>query len=556
VQARVVREETSLGCATIVAYDNPIDAHPKEVTMNPSTDTTRTEQLVTTMGERMAHITRTLATWMHHDPHTLSEIEQHVLRLIKDLGASLVSGLASLATPLQPPPHIACPCGQTATYQRLRPAKVTTLLGSISLERPYYLCRTCRHGHHPVDAQLQFCAGSRSAALDHLLALLGATQDSFAEASSVLEQLTLLELSPNTVRDATEELGATLVAHQSQQVAQTAATHVRPPAATPAPERLYITMDGVLAHLHERGWSEVKVGCCYQTDSHVEPKRPETLEIRAHSLSYVSALVEAERFGDQLWQEAARRGVMEAAEVVVIGDGAHWIWNIAKAQFPQATQIVDWYHASGYVWKAATALWGEQELQRTDWTFRQLDRLWEGKVEEVVEELREHRGPAKEVSDAVTYFTEHGKRMDYAAYRARGLQIGSGSVESGCKQVVTARLKGAGMIWDAAGAEQVAVVRAWLKSGRWEEALALHKVAVRGYTRHGGERKREADGKQAAKVSPARVPGDGGRAVEAVAQVRAEMAQARPHPWRRPWSRKQQAQYEKRTGHPTPAAAA
>ena len=63
--------------------------------------------------------------------------------------------------------------------------------------------------------------------------------------------------------------------------------------------------------------------------------------------------------------------------------------------------------------------------------------------------------------------------MDYASYRARGLQIGSGSVESACKQLVTARLKQAGMIWDAAGAEAVAAVRAWLKSERWEEAIAL-----------------------------------------------------------------------------------
>jgi hypothetical protein len=56
-------------------------------------------------------------------------------------------------------------------------------------------------------------------------------------------------------------------------------------------------MDGVLAHLHERGRSELKVGCCYQTYSRPEPKRPEKVKIRAHSLSYVAALVEAEKFG-------------------------------------------------------------------------------------------------------------------------------------------------------------------------------------------------------------------------------------------------------------------
>ena len=525
--------------------------------MNLSTDATRTDQLVTTMCERMAHITRTLSTWMHDHPRTLAEVEEHVLRLVKDLGAALLAGLASLAAPLQPPPDVLCACGHLARYQRQRPAKVTTILGPISVERPYYLCKACGHGHHPLDAQLHLCAGSRSAGLDELLALLGATQDSFAEAAAVLERLTLVHLSANTVRDATEELGATLVAHQAQAVSRTAAGHALPGAATPSPERLYITMDGVLAHLHERGWSELKVGCCYQTTSRPERKRPEQLEIRAHSLSYVSALRDAETFGDHLWQEAARRGVMEAEEVVVVGDGAHWIWNIAQAQFPQATQIVDWYHASAYVWKAASALWGETQPQREDWAHRQLDRLWEGQVAQVLVELEQHHGAGEGVDEALSYFTTHRTRMDYAVYRARGLQIGSGSVESGCKQLVSARLKQAGMIWDAAGAEEVAVVRAWLKSGRWEEAMRLRRPAGRGYVRKGqvaagAEIRAGVGGAQGAAAPAAReLP------PEVLAQVRAERAQARQHPWRRPWSRKQQrAQHEERMGQARPAAAA
>jgi hypothetical protein len=506
----------------------------------------------------MATITRTLSTWMHHHPRTLAEVEEHVLRLVKELGAALVTGLATFAVPLLPPPTVLCSCGQLAPYQRQRPAKVTTILGPISVERPYYLCRTCGHGQHPLDAQLQMCAGSRSAGLDELVALLGATQDSFADAASVLERLTLVHLSSNTVRDATEELGATLVTHQAQAVARTTSGHDLPAAATPSPQRLYITMDGVLAHLHERGWSELKVGCCYQTTSQPDRKRPEQVELRAHSLSYVTALLEAESFGDHLWQEAARRGVMEAEEVVVIGDGAHWIWNIAKAQFPQATQVLDWYHASAYVWKAASALWGESHPQREAWAQRQLDLLWAGQVEQVLVELEQHQGAGEGVEEALSYYTMHRGRMDYAAYRARGLQIGSGSVESGCKQLVSARLKQAGMIWDASGAEEVAVVRAWLKSGRWEEAMGLRRAPGRGYERKG----RVAEGTEsgAGMAGEQRAAGAAARGLppEVLAQVRAEMAQERKqHPWRRPWSSKQQrAHHEERVGQARPAAAA
>ena len=533
--------------------------------MHPSTDAARLDQLVTTMSERLTALTRSLGTWVQDAPRDLQAIEQHVLRTVKELGATLVAGLAALSAPAQPPRSIPCPCGQPAPYQRQRPATVTTLLGPITLPRAYYLCPACRQGQHPLDRQLQICAGSRSAGLDELLALLGATQESFAQAAAVLERLTLIPLSPNTVRDATEALGATLIDQQQQVVAHTLQGHDPPPAATPAPERLYITMDGVLAHLHERGWSEVKVGCCYQTDMRPDRTRPEQLDIRAHSLSYISSLAEAESFGWQMWQEAARRGVLDATEVVVLGDGAHWIWHIADTQFAGATQIVDWYHASSYVWKAASALWGDGHPQREAWARQQLDRLWEGQVAQVLEELARQPDGGAGVSAAVTYFTEHGKRMDYAAYRARGLQIGSGSVESACKQVVSARLKGPGMIWDGAGAEAVAMVRAWQKSGRWEEAMGLRVARTRGYARTQRGAATEAGcaavrgtGSDAAGAGPGkRVAERGGLPAAVLAQVRAELQQEKgQHTWRKAWSvKRQRAQVGQREAARTARAA-
>ena len=143
---------------------------------------------------------------------TLAEVEHHVVRLLKEVGASLVAGLCALAAPAQPSPTVPCACGHAAAYLRQRKAQVTTLLGPMRFARAYYLCAACGQGQHPLDAQLQCCAGSRSAALDELLALLGATQDSFGEAAHVLERLTLVHVSANSVRDATEQLGAMLLA--------------------------------------------------------------------------------------------------------------------------------------------------------------------------------------------------------------------------------------------------------------------------------------------------------------------------------------------------------
>lgn len=519
--------------------------------MNPTTDAARTEHLVTTMSERMTTLTRTLSSWMHEQEHSLADLEHHVVRLLKELGASLVAGLCSLAAAPQPSPSLPCACGHQALYQRERKAQVTTLLGPISFQRAYYLCPACGVGQHPLDAQLQCCAGSRSQALDELLALLGATQDSFGQAAMVLERLTLVHVSANSVRAATEQLGALLLERHPQPQSERPASPPPCARAPASPSRLYITMDGVLAHLHERGWSEIKVGCCYQTHTRVDRARPERLEIRAHSPSYVAALEEAREFGWRLWEEAMRRGVLRSEEVVVLGDGAHWIWNIAERHFPRAIQIVDWYHASEYLWNAASAIWGEASSKRAEWAQAQLDKLWESKVDEVLLELEQWGARGEPVAAALSYYSEHQTRMDYASYRARGLQIGSGSVESACKQLVSARLKQAGMIWDADGAEAVAMVRAWLKSERWEEAIALRWPRRRSYRRKQPDWQSERSdsqgqtAKQQAKL--AIKPRAQGRrqalAEDVLAQVQAELAEQRgKHVWRRAGSGQHQAE--------------
>jgi hypothetical protein len=261
--------------------------------------------------------------------------------------------------------------------------------------------------------------------------------------------------------------------------------------------------------------------------------------------SYQAALAEAEAFGWHLYVEARRRGVARADEVIVVADGAHWIWNVAEQLFPGATEIVDWYHASQYVWNAASALYGEGTSARSEWAQQQLDALWEGRVADVLLELQTHLELGGAIEEAVSYYTTHRNRLDYPAYRARELQIGSGTIESSCKQLVSARLKQAGMLWSEAGAAAVVAVRAWLKSGRWNEAMALrpHPRRSNHRQRTGGEAQAGREGVEqvdTAVEAPAQrqvagLPG------EVLARVRAELAQEQAtHPWRKAWSRRQQ----------------
>jgi hypothetical protein len=197
----------------------------------------------------------------------------------------------------------------------------------------------------------------------------------------------------------------------------------------------------------------------------------------------VGDVTDAATFGQLLWCEAARRGVLTAREVIVVADGAHWIWNLGEEHFPQATQVVDWYHASQYAWRVAHTVYGEGTPLAKRWAKRRLDELWEGEVGKVLKGFAAHRQRGAAVEEAITCYTNNAHRMRYADYRARGLQIGSGSIESGCKQVITARLKQAGMVWSLDGARAVAAVRTWLKSGRWQDALALRPRRQRTYQR-------------------------------------------------------------------------
>lgn len=523
---------------------------------NPTIPHLTTDTLASDLASRVTSLVQTASSWLNQNSPDLAQLEQYVLRALHDLGAHLVTGLAQLLIPQTPPPFAPCPCGASAGFERRRPATTRTLLGPLTITRPYYLCSSCHHGFAPSDQQLGWSPGGRSAALDELLALLGATQDSFAQAATVLERLSLVHLAPNTVRAATDELGQCLADHE-QSLCETIQRHGLPAASVPSvtPSPLCISLDGVQAHLRPDGWKELCVGAVFEVGPCRPSKDRRADAMQAQAVTYVAELgSKREAFGWQLYAEVIRRGGAQR-ELVVVGDGAAWLWSLAELHFPQATCILDWFHATQYVWNAAAVytLEGLEVEQATSaevrkaWAEEQLRLLWEGKVEEVIAEVERHRGDGEAMEEAATYFTNQQGRMDYASYRARGLPLGSGTIESGCKQVASGRLKGPGMIWGAEGARQVVKVRAWLKGGRWEEAMGQSAKRKRG--RRMTERTRaveEVDGRGREEQDAAKAQEEGrstesGLPADVLAAVR-ETLREKParHAWKHAWSHRQQ----------------
>jgi len=234
-------------------------------------------------------------------------------------------------------------------------------------------------------------------------------------------------------------------------------------------------MDGGLVHIRDEGWKELKVGCVFAI--RLQPTRDkhtgETIDL-AHAVANTSVahLGGPPVFGEALWAEARQRHWMPARETVVLGDGAPWIWNLAADKFFTSRQMVDWYHAKLHLTQAATALPGEGTAAARRWWRNQETPLLQGHAERLARTLLKlalkHPNRAEGLRREAGYFHENYRRMQYLEMREEGFPIGSGMVESACKQF-RARLAGSGMRWSRLGLERLLPIRAAIMSHRFDE---------------------------------------------------------------------------------------
>jgi hypothetical protein len=242
-------------------------------------------------------------------------------------------------------------------------------------------------------------------------------------------------------------------------------------AGTAATGPCYVGIDGGMIFVEGR-WQEAKLGCIYQARDRVELSASRA-ELIARQV--VAVRGEPAALGVLLWPRAKAAGIDENRTVVVVGDGAPWIWNLAAEQFPRRVEILDWYHAKEHVSETARILYGEGSERSEQWRKEQLDRLWDDGVEEVIATLRflgahQRRAAKREaVKDLQRYLTTNQERMHYRTFREAGYQIGSGAAESAIGHVVQQRMKRSGMRWEAPGADAMLALRSVYRSiGAWD----------------------------------------------------------------------------------------
>jgi len=381
---------------------------------------------------------------------------------------------------------------QAEAKERLR--GVDSVFGSFGLKRPYGRCPGCRSYWHPADSALGLQPQAPASPRVQEIAALMSIRSSYALAAQDAKRLTGLSPSPSFLHREAQRQGQRAIqlrqrdialSHTPQGVAELSA---RSATAALGPFTLIIEIDawnirerddwGKTRKLRRQGqeperWHWVFTATIFRLDQRGQTQggRPVISQ-----RGYVATREGLEAFTQQLYVEALLRGLLNAQQVLIIADGAIWIWNLADDRFKGAKQRVDLFHVKEHLYELAYTLHGKGTEEARQWLrplLGYLDRRKDGALD-VLHYLEELRLSAKPLTPAqqkaldteVGYFTTHQGRMDYKQARANGEPVGSGAVESTGRQY-QCRFKCTGQYWTVAGDEALLALATLKRNERW-----------------------------------------------------------------------------------------
>ena len=351
--------------------------------------------------------------------------------------------------------------------------------GPITIRRARFQCEKTNHMVFPLDEVLDLPSGKTTPSLAKRSLRLG-TRMSFAELQEELLAQHDVRLTDSTLDSLMQKVGGVAEADRQAELDALAALprglsrEEKVPVERPAPKRLYISCDGITYRTCYREddpehpgqqrviYQEMKVGAVFWQD-----------EKEHWHKQVVSGRDDPDRFGLCLWQLAVQCGLLTCPEVIFISDGGTWCNTVAELYFKEATRILDWYHLSEYVWKAGRGLYPNTEKAARRWVEDGLDHLHDSGGSGLLAHLERCRAARGEqeveaLDTLMNYLRPRLAITDYPKYRAKDYVIGSGMMESSCKQVVGQRLKGTGMQWSEAGALAMAALVSQRLNGTWD----------------------------------------------------------------------------------------
>lgn len=351
-----------------------------------------------------------------------------------------------------------CPkCGRRARVEaKKQPRTVRTLSSEQTYRRNHYRCSGCSHGFAPLDDELGIPAeGTVTAEVEKRIADFG-VNDVFEEAAKRFSMHYGWSISENMVRRVVDRVSDVL-----EGLAEPAMQKALLPLPTTMARLVTIGIDGSMLSTRE-GWQETKVGVVVRDEHH--SVGTSTMRGQVTQARYVTATTVLE-LKPRLLAAAQAAGVDDARHIAIVGDGAPWIWGLADELFPTAIQVLDWPHVIEHLMDCGKALLGETSALLPAWRRTTTMLVWTGRANVLVAELRDiirdvDDVEVKPINDLLRYIENNSDRIDYPRFRALGLPIGSGVIESAHKHVLQVRMKRAGQHWSPARCRRMARLRA------------------------------------------------------------------------------------------------
>jgi hypothetical protein len=453
----------------------------------------------------------------------LKELEQTIYQGVLELGRHLLQCRLNQSGQKAAGKRVG-ECGHQQQVVDYRIKQILTLMGKVELKRAYYQCQAENEPAGENEEDKPPCSGRAPAdhvwgvdqrrttpgvqeAISYLCARL-----TFEEAAETFSRFLPLKMTARQAQNLMEPVGKALAEQEEhvlkalfEQAAHKHSTQQEQQEhlAFKSIERLYIEMDGIMERVRRGSvemeekektrkgdvYRELKVGVIFEAERGRERSElaPEVWvdTPKDSSMRYVARRTARGDFDQLLYGLACQSGLHQAKQVVILGDGALWIWKQAEEHFPGAVEIVDLYHAQEHVWQVARAVYGPQTQAAELWAKEACDLLVHGHIEKLVAaitalpSIAPEPGESRSVPEkAIDYFTTNAERMRYPTFRAQGMHVGSGIAEAACKTVVATRLKRSGMRWTPAGLDALLPLRTCVLNRTYDDFWQGHPRLV------------------------------------------------------------------------------
>jgi hypothetical protein len=428
----------------------------------------------------------------------LDEIEKdYPMESITDISKSLfqnrseIMGQAALALIEKKFGHLldqhycGCPhCNRRikAKSEKVR-REIETVVGPVTLYRPYFYCRTCSFGFYPLDDALGL--SNRKAQLDiqELEAWLAAEMP-YETASEALERCAGIKLSNHHAHDVVNEIAADIQlldicpdkTEIHRKIDELSEGRFRRPV-------LMIGIDGAHAPTRPepsprkgaRGkgeWKEVKGFRMYLLDD----------KKIVHLISWHQIKSDKELANDLLEIKQAGLIPENKVRICAIGDGAPWIWNRIKEVYPEAKRVLDYYHCSEYLHDLANAQYGKNSQKAREWLEATLCRLFMNNADHIIAGMKRMKPKSDEAKDqidkTVRYLDERKDMVNYGSLKRGGFHIGSGGIESSNKFIANVRLKRSGAWWYPTNANNILKLRCAKYNKTFDKIMENRKMKI------------------------------------------------------------------------------